>query len=96
MTEKAFEQMMSGLKQAKEEYGRTVFPDCTAKYYAVRDAIELLEKQGPVEPKLVGENIWTCGECGALLGWEEFSQCGLELIKYKYCPECGKPVKWNA
>lgn len=52
MTEKAFEQMMSGLKQAKDEYGRTVFPDCRSKYYAVRDAIELLKKQEDLKQKM--------------------------------------------
>ena len=61
----------------------------------MRDALELLKEQKTVEPKLVGVNTWTCGECGALLGWEEFAQSGLELIKYKFCPECGRAVKWN-
>ena len=54
-----------------------------------------LKEQEAVEPKLVGVNTWTCGECGALLGWDEFSQSGLELVKYKYCPECGQAVKWE-
>ena len=58
-------------------------------------AISLLKEQEAVEPKFVDVNTWMCSECGALLGWEEFSQFGLELIKYKYCPECGKAVKWD-
>ena len=61
----------------------------------VADALALLKEQEAVEPKLVGVNTWTCGKCGALLGWEEFAQSGLELVKYKYCPECGKAVKWD-
>ena len=60
----------------------------------IDDAISILKEQEPVEPKLVDVNTWMCSECGALLGWEEFSQFGLELIKYKYCPECGHEVKW--
>jgi ribosomal protein S27AE len=68
---------------------------CVAAYRAVEDALELLTEQEAVKPKLVGVNTWTCGECGALLGWEDFAQSGIELIKYKYCPECGKAVKWN-
>ena len=56
---------------------------------------ELLKEQEAVEPKLVGVNTWTCGKCGALLGWEDFTQSGLELVKYKFCPECGKAVKWE-
>ena len=55
----------------------------------------LLKEQKAVEPKFVDVNTWMCSECGALLGWEEFSQFGLELIKYKYCPECGHEVKWE-
>ena len=61
----------------------------------VLDAIDMLKKQEPVEPKLVGVNTWICGECDALLGWEEFSPSGLDLVNYKYCPNCGKAVKWN-
>lgn len=60
---------------------------------AIDNALALLKEQNPVEPKLVGVNTWTCGKCGALLGWEEFSQSGLELVKYKYCPHCGRAVK---
>ena len=60
------------------------------------DALELLKEQEPVEPKLVGVNTWICGECGALLGWEEFTQQGLELVENRFCPHCGRRVKWNA
>ena len=58
------------------------------------DALELLKEQEPVEPILVGVNTWTCGECSALLGWEEFTQSGLELVENRFCPECGRRVKW--
>ena len=62
----------------------------------VKDVLELLKEKEPVEPKLVGVNTWTCSKCGTLLGWEDFSQSGLELISYKYCPGCGRKVKWDA
>lgn len=52
------------------------------------DALELLKEQEPVEPKLVGVNMWACGKCGALLGWEDFSQS-------RHCPVCGRKVDWN-
>lgn len=90
MTEKAFEQMMSGLKQAKDEYGRTVFPDCRSKYYAVRDAIELLKEQ---EPKLV--------EIDGQLGGIKYGRCpkcekGLnEEVYPHWCGFCGQEVKWE-
>ena len=61
------------------------------------DILYLLKekKQEAVKPKLVGVNTWICGECEALLGWEDFSRSGLELIEYKFCPECGHEVKWE-
>ncbi len=59
----------------------------------VHRAIKYLKEA--VEPKVVGVNTWTCGECGALLGWEDFTQSGLELIEYNYCPQCGRAVKWD-
>lgn len=59
----------------------------------VHRAIKYLKES--VKPNLVGVNTWTCGECGALIGWEDFAQSGLELVNYKYCPACGKAVKWD-
>lgn len=61
----------------------------------MRDALDLLKEQEAVKPKLVGENMWRCGKCEALLGWEDFTPSGLELIEYKFCPECGRAVKWG-
>ena len=59
------------------------------------DALELLKKQEPVIPKLVGVNMWECGACGYLLGWEEFTPAGIELCKSSYCPGCGRKVAWD-
>lgn len=82
------------------EYGDCMSEDCPYKSincvdHLLQDALVLLQAQESVEPKLVGVNTWTCGECGALIGWEDFTQSGLELVNYKYCPVCGKAVKWN-
>ena len=59
------------------------------------DSLALLEEQEAVKPKLVGESMWRCGKCEALLGWEDFTPSGIELVQYKFCPECGKKVKWE-
>lgn len=61
----------------------------------VPDVLDLLKEQKPVDPKLVGVNTWICSECGALLGWENITQGGLELVKYKFCSHCRKAVKWD-
>ena len=59
------------------------------------DLLDLLKKQNRVDPKFVGVNTWICSECGALLGWENVTQGGLELVKYKFCSHCKKVVKWE-
>ena len=84
---KDFKSYVNALDMPRDDYNGII------EY--IDDAIDLLKEQEAVEPKLVGENTWMCSECGALLGWEEFSQFGLELIKYKYCPECGRHLKWK-
>ena len=56
---------------------------------------ELLKEQEAVKPKLVGPSMWRCGKCDELLGWEDFTPSGVELVEYKFCPGCGKKVKWE-
>ena len=96
------EKVIKGLEACLDE------ADCTKCYkdgpgfgYAcrdslMRDALVALKEREAVEPKLVGVNTWICGECGAFLGWEEFTQSGLELVENRFCPHCGRRVKWNA
>ena len=53
----------------------------------MRDALELLKEQEPVEPirNDIGIGYWhQCGACGAALG-----------VDWKYCHNCGKAVKWD-
>ena len=53
----------------------------------MRDALELLKAQEPVEPirNDIGIGYWyQCGSCGAALG-----------VDWKYCHNCGKAVKWD-
>jgi hypothetical protein len=80
--------------EASEETVRYVIEQCLEDAGFDVD-VALLKEQEAVEPKFVGVNTWTCGECGAALGWEDFTQSGLELVEYKFCPGCGKAVKWN-
>ena len=61
----------------------------------VYEAIELLKAQEPVKPIFAGQDDWICGNCGETVGWEQLSNYGLDKVKHKYCPECGKAVKWN-
>lgn len=52
-----------------------------------KDALELLKEQEPVEPQyemICGDKVAFCGNCDTYLG------------SVKYCPTCGRPVKWDA
>ena len=89
MTER--EQIIEGLLDVVADL--SPFAGDHEDWMKVHRAIKYLQEA--VKPKLVGVNTWTCGECDALLGWEDFTQSGLELVKYKYCPECGRAVKWD-
>ena len=60
-----------------------------------RKALKLLKEQ---ETRSVnnGDDTYVCGECGETVGWEELSVGGIYKTRYKYCPECGRKVKWDA
>ena len=72
-------------------------------YRATVDAIALLKAQAqeldPVEPTDMDVTPVTmeyrCGACGRLVGYESAVQ-GVEEYKFRFCPECGKRVKWGA
>ena len=60
-----------------------------------QEALELLKAQGPVEP-VVDIDTWKCGNCGHTLEHQEL--LGDNVLfheQYNYCPDCGRPVKWE-
>lgn len=88
------ERVIKGLEACEYE-------NCTAEScpYATRagcvellfhDALILLREQKPVEPiKKPGiVEPYKCGACEAVLGWESEKQ--------RFCPNCGRKVKWDA
>lgn len=90
-----YEEVIKALKMCTEPHPNC--PDCP--YYAdkrqcslalVKDAFELLtEKNEPVKPiKRLGiVEPFKCGACNWVLGWEtDFP---------RFCPLCGRKVKWN-
>jgi len=59
------------------------------------DALSLLKAQEPIKPK-VNIDTWVCGNCGTRV--EHQSMIGPNAVlaeTFKFCPECGKPVKWE-
>lgn len=61
---------------------------------AVRDAQELLKEQEPVIPDKP-EEVWLCGNCGEIVGWDDWI-ISTDDVRHKYCPGCGRKVKWDA
>lgn len=53
-------------------------------------AVKLLKEQEPIAPKLIKmypHDIYECGNCG-------HRSVGSKDYKAKYCPECGRTLKW--
>ena len=67
--------------------------DCIARMAA--DALALLKAQEPVKAIADGEDSYMCNNCGTVIGWAEWEPGGIEEVKYKFCPECGRAVKWD-
>ena len=58
-----------------------------------QDALTLLKEQEPVEPNL-HDAVWMCGNCDKEgVGWTD-DIYGND-IRYPYCRQCGKAVKWK-
>lgn len=52
----------------------------------IKGALELLKEQEPVKPRyedFFGNRIALCGYCNGY------------VVRSKYCPRCGKAVKWD-
>ena len=52
----------------------------------------LLKEQEAVKAVADGDS-YICSNCGTLIGWVELYPGGVEEVKHKFCPECGRPVK---
>ena len=63
---------------------------------ALKIAIHCLKESESVKPYAQGDDSFACGNCGETVGWEEFNCGGISMVKYKYCPECGRRVVWDA
>ena len=58
-------------------------------------AIALLKAQESAKP-VVDIDTWKCGNCGHTLEHQELlGDNALFHEQYNFCPECGRPVKWD-
>lgn len=76
-------------------YGHNETTGCVD--HLIDDALELLkgQEQKTVKPIANGDDSWVCENCGETIGWEELNCGGCEKVKYKFCPSCGRKVKWD-
>lgn len=56
--------------------------DCGKNLYS--DALALLKAQVPITPKPYDSFSFLCGNCERVIS-----------ARYKYCPWCGREVKWD-
>ena len=72
-------------------------PTCTCRL--AHDALTLLKAQEPVEPKVIIYHIFLDGTCDISPRMVTCGACGECLptgdATTKYCPTCGRPVKWK-
>lgn len=69
--------------------------DCHKKLLV--DACELLEAQGPVKPirkPEIFDSLYFCGKCSTKVGFQ-IRKDDSWRFKCKFCPNCGREVKWD-
>ena len=60
----------------------------------IDDAVSMLKEQEAVEPDTDSEGTCTCSNCGETVGYFP-AGCSTPLKFYKFCPVCGRLVKWK-
>ena len=94
--EKIYESYVDSEIVERHDYGDTRTADIFKQNASIiNDALELLKAQEPVEPYgqysvHTGTKYIVCGAC-------EKPLCMMkDSYRPKYCPECGRMVKWHA
>ena len=91
------EKVIKGLETALAVSNVVVGTDyVVVKIGEVKKVLELLKEQEPVKPIDDGDDSYVCDNCGETVGWEELDVFGIDPVKYKFCPGCGRRVKWDA
>lgn len=80
---KGLEYHLKELSIGKTCYECPYFGDNPCEIQLIANALELLKEQEPVKPIRL-ENWWRCPSCS-----------GNIVANMKYCPGCGREVKWD-
>lgn len=111
MTDREREKVLHGLNSCGNDYGIPNICEVTECPYREDDAwcvhelahdagmliSELMKKNEAVEPTRkpeIFDSLYFCGACSAKVGFQMRKDDSWRF-KYKYCPNCGKAVKWN-
>lgn len=101
------EKVIKGLAKLKENSGCIAVYDCDCKTcpydrvnrccsQILEDAIALLKAQEPVEPISTEDDDWICGACNnSVVGTTEIDEGGFVPVRFNYCQNCGRAVKWD-
>ena len=85
-----FKSFINELQMLRDDYnGIMAYIDDGAELLKEHEAVK------PIKPIYHGDDSYTCDNCGETVGWEEMACCGIDQVKFKYCPGCGRKVKWD-
>lgn len=76
----------------------TGYIESITRYYSAgyEDGIKHAENQNAVEPiRSKDADVWYCENCDEIVGEETLTMGGIQEVRHKYCPECGRKVKWD-
>lgn len=69
---------------------------CVSSGLKIRKAaLELLKENESVKAVFVGGGSYECEKCRETVGWDDLEVYGIDRIRYRYCPGCGKKVLWE-
>ena len=91
--------LFNALKLLEEQ--EIIYIKDITRYYndGYGDGIKHTENQNAVEPIQSNES-WYCGHCFEKVGETRAyanatGAAGIQKVRHKYCPECGRKVKWE-
>ena len=61
----------------------------------MNDIVELISQFGHTKPYAQGDDSFACEYCGETVGWAELNVGGVDPVKHRYCPNCGRTVDWD-
>lgn len=88
------EKVISTLEDIKTQTAEIGLDSAVIAHKFIDKILALLKEQEAIKPDVDSEGTCICGNCGENVGW--YPAGSKEPVRLgKYCPECGKAVKWE-